>query len=357
MTRDEFLTRLNVEAEKNLWERVTPRMIRRLVDARLMRGPKPIGRERGQHPDWQWSESSFQQALRICALRAQGLKRTSEIRFYLWRQYSDIPFDRPSDFQQLRRDVRKEFRRARNEMRRQSTSKFDLRSEKEISTLRAESITKKFGELSPLLGPLGFRYSDVQILPLSGSLLFGEHGTLKIGSEKVSLDTAISDVLNRFGLSKEMQSLVPEFPEMARGILSGLGGVPDQIEGSAEDAIMDADETMFNLARAISQTQLNSMTFTPDVLDAIDPAIDPAVGFRDIANFQLIPKLMNTRPWGIVIFVQSLLLACRNKNIAIELVPYMAEIEKIGMPKFLEKLRALDLPEKSQSNPDDTNNA
>ncbi len=331
-------------------------MIRRWVDARLIRGPKPIGRKRGQHPDWQWSESSFQQALRICALRAQGLKRTSEIRFYLWRQCSDIPFDRLSDFQQLRRDVRKEFRRARNEMRRQSTSKFDPRSEKEISALRAESITKKLGEPSPLLVPLGFRYSEAETLTLLGSLLFGEHGTLKIGSEEVSLDKAISDVLNRFGLSKEMQSLVPELPELARGILSGLGGVPDQIEGSAEDAIMDADETMFNHARDISQAQLDSMAFTPDVLDAIGLAVDPAVGYRDIANFQLIPKLMNTRPWGIVIFVQSLILVVRNKNTAIELAPYMAEIEKIGMPKFLEKLRALDLPEKSQSDPDNASN-
>jgi hypothetical protein len=332
-------------------------MIRRWIDARLMRGPKPIGRRRGQHPDWQWPESSFQQAIRICTLSAQGLKRSSEIRIRLWLDGADIPFERPEDFRQLQRNVRREYRLVRNEMRRQSKSKFDPRSEKEISVHRAKSITWRLGEPSLHLVPLGFQYLNEAMLALWGSLLFGEHGTLKIGDQEQSFDKALSSVLNQFGFSEKILSLVPELPELAQNILGGLGGDPNQIEGSAEDAIIDADEEIFNFARDIFQAQLKSISSIPAVLDTIDPVIDPAIGFRNLPDFQLIPMLMKTRPWGIVIFVLSLLFACRNKEITTELAPFMAELKKNGMPKILEDNRTLNFQEKSQSDPDGADNA
>jgi hypothetical protein len=357
LTRDEFLTRLNAETEKNRWKRVTHRMIRRWIDARLMRGPKPIGRKRGQHPDWQWPESSFQQALRICALSAQGLKQSSEIRIHLWLDGADIPFDRPDDFRQLRRNVRRVYRLVRNEMRRQSRSNFDPRSEKEISAHRAKSITRRLGEPSLRLVPLGFQYSNEEMLALWGLLLFGEHGTLKIGDQEQSFDSAISSVLNRLGFSEELQSQVPELPELARNILSGLGGDPNKIEGSAEDAIIDADEETFNRARVIFQAQLKSISSTPAVLDMIDPAIDSAVGFRNLPDFQMISKITENNRWNVLPFVEALLLVCRNKKIAIELDPYMDEVKKSGMLNLFEEPGSSTLPEKSQSDPDGADNA
>lgn len=357
MTRDEFLTRLNAEAEKNRWKRVTHRMIRRWIDARLMSGPKPIGRKRGQHPDWQWSESSFQQALRICTLSAQGLKRSSEIRIHLWLDGADIPFDRPEDFRQLRRNVRREYRLVRKEIRRQSKSKFDPRSEKEISAHRAKSITRRLGEPSLHLVPLGFQYSNEAMLALWGSLLFGEHGTLKIGDQEQSFDKALSSVLNQFGFSEKILSLVPELPELARNILGGLGGDPNKMEGSGEDAIIDADEEMFNRARDIFQAQLKSISSTPAVLDAIDPAIDSAVGFRNLPDFQFFSKIMKNHRLGVLTFVDLLLLVCRNKKIVTELGPYMAELKNSGMPNLVEEFGPSTLPEKSQSDPDGADNA
>ena len=143
MTVDELLERLNARACPPASRTVTTRMLEDWVYECLI--PRPIRGGGTRKPNWQWSEDSFEAALKVAEYRERGFKRSTAIRAQGWLENQSflsavIP----------RKDIIAEFERARNLLIRYVSSTHGLRSDATLSEYKRRALLRQMGPLDPI---------------------------------------------------------------------------------------------------------------------------------------------------------------------------------------------------------------
>jgi hypothetical protein len=133
----------------------------------LIPRPSRVGGTR--EPNWQWSEESFDTALKVIEYRERGFKRTTAIRAQGWLEnqyfYSVvIP----------RIDLIKEFERARNLLIRYVSSTHGLRADATLSEYKRRALLRQIGPLDPIFERAGINPGEAIFIFLYELARFGE---------------------------------------------------------------------------------------------------------------------------------------------------------------------------------------
>jgi len=173
VTIDELLGRLNTRARLPADETITARMLEDWAYEWLIPGPTRASGTR--EPNWQWSEESFDAALIVVEYRRRGFKRTTAIRAQGWLENQKflsrvIP----------RKDIRKEFERARNLLFRSVSSTHGLRADATLSEYRQQALLRQ-------LGPLDLKFERAGI-NLGGTVFVLSYEIARFGEQITPLD-------------------------------------------------------------------------------------------------------------------------------------------------------------------------
>jgi hypothetical protein len=80
------------------------------------------------------------------------------------------------------------------------------------------------GEEAPQILPAGFRYKDSELIPLLSLFLTGDSAAVIVGEDKILPADALESIVERWGLSQLLTKFMPDFIEIAIGVLAGLVG-------------------------------------------------------------------------------------------------------------------------------------
>ena len=219
------------------------------VEERLLRGPTPQGQRRGKPPVWHWDQRDYARALRICRLRAQGVKRHSLLRALLWlegRSIAKSKRDQQDEYERLRQDLTKEVSRLRRRLfQNVSSTLYPGGSEplppSEQTTLIAQ------------IGPLDSRLEDV-VGRLPEAVWAESYGLIRFAS----LFTEASHGKRRGRDAQRVETLRP----LLRGVTAALGvsyQVPDEVLATLVDIFsgLAADPTEVDVDQAAEDVVKN----------------------------------------------------------------------------------------------------
>ena len=108
MKTEELIARVNARVPRGYGITFTQPALENWVREGVVLGPVGRGLGQGKGVDWQWSEQSLRQAVRVCWLKAQQVNRFEALRAELWlRGLLEIPLHH------RQKDFTSEFRRSR----------------------------------------------------------------------------------------------------------------------------------------------------------------------------------------------------------------------------------------------------
>ena len=163
MLKAELMAELAAASERLGAKPITERMVEDWITERLLGGPQPKGNRRGLPPTWEYSEEADQRAVRIVELRAKGIRRASALRVNLWIDGFTVPFD------DMRRALRSEFKRALAGLWRRKPWRFDARYRRAFSKKELEAEAAKIDPVDTDLAAAGFA-PPMELLLLYGSI-------------------------------------------------------------------------------------------------------------------------------------------------------------------------------------------
>ncbi len=235
MDRKHLLDRVNEFAGQRYGIRVTPRGLRHWVAKKLVPGPKAHGRQRGQTQDRDWPLLSYRRVLQICRMKKNGTKRLNEIRIALWMNGADLSFE------QVRKALYSEFRRARKLALRPITYTWDARTNTSPTPRGKATLLREMGTPSPTLLPDGYS--------IPGERMVRAYGAFRYGVGNNAFRSLLADLLRHVGLTEWATQDFDETTHPHELQLSGLAGSPDEINDAAEESIKNADAETFAAVR------------------------------------------------------------------------------------------------------------
>jgi hypothetical protein len=158
---------LNAKAQALNLPQLTDRMLEDWISEGLIERPKQKGQGQGPGPEWRYSPEAVTRGFEIMRLKASGSRRNAALRLQLWLRDHEIPSD------QLRRDLKSEFRRLLRRRFFQSNFSYDARSRERPTERMLKAERRKAGQLDPRLAAAGMELSDNTILKYISELVWG----------------------------------------------------------------------------------------------------------------------------------------------------------------------------------------
>jgi hypothetical protein len=231
VTTDQLLKILNKDALRLELRPISRRMLRDWVDEGLISRRKAKGRGRGRHPIWLFSATEVRLARRIVKLKAERIRRVSEIRLHLWVTEDNYSIDRIGDA------VRSEFVRVLQRDRRKQRLKYDHRHQRSLSEKDEQRYSKQLPPLDSGLAEAGFKIGPRATLDIISELLWGK-------AKREVLPERIAEEAERI-FGKPVDQLAPSY----FGNLAGLFGARDEIAHSGEEELSKANNADLLTAR------------------------------------------------------------------------------------------------------------
>jgi hypothetical protein len=276
---------------------LTDRMLGDLVDEKIVDGPTPKGRQRGQPPDWVWGSKSYRQALQVCRVKQLGCRRFAEIRVAIWLRGSDIPLT------DVCNSLRAEFRRRQRELFRRINITRDPRTP-EGRKKGLTGLTRQIGPPSPVLLPTG--------IELPAGLKIAAFDTIRFGVGRAELAAQIQlffvNILQTFPiaeLNEDFGRLLDEGCEVLAACLLGIVGEPEEIEKTGLEVIDTASDMSFLNARSLLHHAERILRLTRYMPDLATPNVKP-VALDLIAPIRTILEVIRIPLWRMGVFVPIL---------------------------------------------------
>jgi hypothetical protein len=221
---------LNTKAQALDLPQVTDRVLEDWIFEGLMEGPKQKGHGQGPGPEWRYSPEAVTRGFEILRLKASGSRRNAALRLQLWLRDNEVPSD------QIRQDLKSEFRRLFRRRFFRSNFSYDARARQRPNERMLKGERRKAGQLDPRLAAAGIELSDNAILKYFSELIWGG------GALSQSLDLLATEICTLapwapIGAIEEGLSHLKPYADVG-----GLFGNPDEIEKSGLDDLSLIDE-------------------------------------------------------------------------------------------------------------------
>jgi hypothetical protein len=241
VTREEFLIRLNVEANLLGLSAITDGILADWLEAKIIDAPEKHGQIRD------WSETELTRGRKILRLISLGRKNLGEIRFHLWIENCDIPFLGPRfDAPGI---LSREFLPLKNQLFGKIRSSYPANNNPAPDSYSAKSVLRNMGELDSCFEHW-VKYEAAELLDAYTMLRFGDSNS--------HLDQAVSRL--RLKISSHLVGVIGgNFPGIPHAIMaSALAAIPDKAFiriirqfhfDALNDGIFEASKAEFLLAR------------------------------------------------------------------------------------------------------------
>jgi hypothetical protein len=184
---EEFLDRLNAEADLHGQQRVSARTLEEWAYEDLVTGPTQI------NGGWDRSEESYAEAQKVMEYRRRGFKRVTAIKAQWWLEGENYPVHK------VREAVIHEYKRARNLALRRVSSAHGIRRDVDLTEYRRLALRRQLGPLDPLLKDAGFDFGAAVVIAFYELARFGEQVS-PIDKNTEPLAAALSSVALPNGL-------------------------------------------------------------------------------------------------------------------------------------------------------------
>ena len=280
------------------------------IQEAFLRVASATGGARAGVPPWERSWDDLHRALHICRIksRSQGFRLLHrDTRIQLWLEGADDIL-----LSDVRADMRAAFPDTRRRVLKAVRSKFDARSDRNLSEHRAVKISRQIGLVDRRISPAGFEWSAQELVAFVGAMRDGQLGTLRVGEQEISFEKAVEQALSRLGLSWLVELTGLDADALLRSIISGLAGDPEEIGELGEAAIAEADFQAFRHARSLWQVLPCVLRHVEEVASLI--LLEDTSGLVTLKEpCTTVAQVISDYPWSLIVFV-GLIMAFRNED-------------------------------------------
>jgi len=235
MTNVELANSLNEKFALAGPDAVTLDVIRQWVAWDVLPRAQVKGRLPGKGPLWNRDERSLRRAHRLAELRKAGVRRENAVIVQAYVEWGH------PDFARVRSALRAEFTKWRNQLNRDHTTFIGGDGYRGLSASRKRSIANQLGPLDGRFVGTQFEHTP-EIYAVLANLARLAEGDLNQTRE------LISNAMEQ--LHPNFKAIIPiEMADLIANSISGLTGLPDEMEESGEGVIERATERQFRIAR------------------------------------------------------------------------------------------------------------
>lgn len=267
---------------------ITANVVRQWVDWDVLPRAQAQGQRVGNAPSWARSDSDVRKARRLAELRRMGLKRENALVVQTYIEWGHQDFDR------VRVAFAAEWRKASSQLARRQSTFLNDRTFTEVSAASKKAIANQLGPLDHRLQGTRFEQSQEFYAVMAE---IGRSGA----NSKLPSDELIAKALDHMA-PRVSPLLNPLWIEAIGKVLSGIAGLPDEIENSGIEAIQNANKRDFRVARyhvRLFRKAVKGQLPNRDIQSALES--EPT--FQKLR--ELGPQILNV-PWVILPFIQAL---------------------------------------------------
>ncbi len=267
---------------------VTANVVRQWVDWDVLPRAQAQGQRVGNAPSWARSDSDLRKARRLAELRQMGLKRENALVVQAYIEWGHQDFDR------VRVAFAAEWRKACSQLARRQSTFLNDRTFAEVSAASKKAIANQLGPLDHRLQGTRFEQSQEFYAVMAE---IGRSGD----NPKLPSDELIARALDQMA-PRVSPLLNPLWIEAIGKVLSGIAGLPDEIENSGIEAIQNSKERDFRIAQfhlRFFRKAINGKLPNRQIQSALES--EPT--FQKLR--ELGPQILNV-PWVILPFIQAL---------------------------------------------------
>jgi len=297
MTNAELADSLNERFALAGPDAVTLDVVRQWVAWDVLPRAQAKGRLPGKGPIWNRDEHSLRRAYRLTELRKAGVRRENAVIVQAYVEWGHPDFDR------VRGALRAEFSKWRNQLNRDHTTFIGDDGYRGLSASRKRSIANQLGPLDGRFVGTQFEQSP-EVYAVLANLARLAAGDLNQTKQ------LISKALEQ--LHPNFRAIIPiEITDLIANSISGLTGIPDEIEQSGEEAIEGATERQFRIARYHVRLILMMLRKASTVSSIADLDFYSKAILNTLSS---ISQQISVGGWVSTTFAQALLVVCRQSE-------------------------------------------